>query len=303
MTQAAVPHGAGDGPGEKEPAGLDGERLPKLYSFQALEKDRDRTEQFVIKRHPFQRRLDPGRHDVDREHLAAQEIFERVNNENDGGDFQDPERHHRERIGDKELDERRHQHRQRREHVSHRVVRERDVVVEIEKNHRDRRQRDEGVNKPATAKNTEPVGEITHRLSQERVDLTFANIGGDLPFVFGRRDQIADQDREQIIIDHRAVVVAVESAASLFENRAPQKNRTGERDQSERRAQKIIPAINERVLEPDVEDGNVLVDPARAHAVTVIVVEKKARQKRQRARNCGRILLLLYLALFRVFGG
>jgi hypothetical protein len=51
----------------------------------------------------------------------------------------------------------------------------------------------------------------------------------------------------------------VESAASLFENRAPQKNRTGERDQSERRAQKIIPTINERVLEPDVEYGNVFV--------------------------------------------
>ncbi len=77
----------------------------------------------------------------------------------------------------------------------------------------------------------------------------------------------------------------MESAASLFENRAPQKNRTGERDQSERRAQKIIPAINERVLEPDVEDGNVLVHPARAHAVIAIVVTKRIRQKRQSFRH------------------
>ena len=54
----------------------------------------------------------------------------------------------------------------------------------------------------------------------------------------------------------------MESAAALFENRAPQKNGAGERDQTERRAQKIIPTINKSVLEPDVEDRNVLVDPA-----------------------------------------
>ena len=36
------------------------------------------------------------------------------------------------------------------------------------------------------------------------------------------------------------------------------------------RAQKIIPAIHERVLEPDVEDRNVFVDPTRAHAGNLI---------------------------------
>src|SRR5207245_7851625 len=86
-----------------------------------------------------------------------------------------------------------------------------------------------------------------------------------LPFGFGRRDQIADQDHEQIIINHRAVVVAVQAAAALFEDRAPKEHGAGERDQSEGRAQKIIPAIHERVLEPDVEDRNVLVDPGARH--------------------------------------
>src|SRR5207249_6561829 len=71
MAEAAVPHGAGDEPGEKEPAGLDGERLPKFRAAQALQENRDRTKQFVIKRHPFQRRLNSGRHDVDRKHLAS----------------------------------------------------------------------------------------------------------------------------------------------------------------------------------------------------------------------------------------
>jgi hypothetical protein len=32
-------------------------------------------------------------------------------------------------------------------------------------------------------------------LVSKRVDLAFANVGGDLPFVLGWRDEIADEDR------------------------------------------------------------------------------------------------------------
>ena len=88
----------------------------------------------------------------------------------------------------------------------------------------------------------------------------FADVGCDLPFVFGRRDQIADQDREQIVINHRAIVVAVQAAAALFEDCAPEKNCPGKRDQPEECAQKVIPSINKRVLEADVEDRDVLLN-------------------------------------------
>src|SRR4029077_9854145 len=71
--------------------------------------------------------------------------------------------------------------------------------------------------------------------------------------------------REQIIINHRAVIVAVQSAATLLEHSRPEKHGAGERDQPEHVAQEIIPAIHERVLEPDVKDGSVLRDSARAH--------------------------------------
>jgi len=128
---------------------LDRERLPKLHAFQAFEKNRHRTKQFIIERHPFQRRLNWSRHDVDWKHLAAKEIFERVNDENDGGNFQNPERHHRERVSDEELDERRHHCRTYRERVSQRIVRKGDVVMKIEEDERNRRQRDESVNEPA----------------------------------------------------------------------------------------------------------------------------------------------------------
>src|SRR5438067_1231338 len=76
MAQAAVPHHPRNQPGEKKPAGLDREGLPEFGAFQSFEKNRDRTKQFVIKRHPFQRRLNSRRHDIDRKHLPAEEIFE-----------------------------------------------------------------------------------------------------------------------------------------------------------------------------------------------------------------------------------
>jgi hypothetical protein len=45
--------------------------------------------------------------------LATEEVFEGINDENDGGDFQNPKRHHGEAVSDKELNKRSHEHRQR----------------------------------------------------------------------------------------------------------------------------------------------------------------------------------------------
>ena len=87
-----------------------------------------------------------------------------------------------------------------------------------------------------------------------------------MPFVFGGRDQITHQYREQIIIDHRAIIVTVQAAAAFFEDGAPEKNRAGKRNQPEERAQKIVPAVNKRILQPDIEDRDVLLNPAPAHA-------------------------------------
>ena len=122
-----------------------------------------------------------------------------------------------------------------------------------------------------------PVREITHRLGEQRIDLAFPNVGGYLPFVLCWDDQVADQNREQIIINHRAVIVAVQPAATLLEHGRPEKHGAGERYQPEQRAQEIIPAVHERVLEPDVKDGCVLSDPARGHA--------RARNSRNRNPN------------------
>src|SRR6266404_1895464 len=141
-------------------------------------------------------------------------------------------------------------------------------MAEVEKDERDGRKGDGRVNEAAAQENAETIREITHRLGQERIDLPFADVAGDLPFVLGRHDEIADEEREQIIIDHRAIVVTVQAAAAFVKNGAPKKDRAGEGNQTEEGAQEILPAIHERVLEPDVKDRNVLVDlrpRARAH--------------------------------------
>ncbi len=135
-----------------------------------------------------------------------------------------------------------------------------DVLAEINEDHRDWRQSDEAVNETATQKNAGAVREITHRLREQRIDLTFPNVSGDLKVVLCWDDQVADQNREQIIINHRAVIVAVQSAATLLEHGRPEKHGAGERYQREQCAQEIIPAVHERVLEPDVKDGSVLGD-------------------------------------------
>src|SRR5262249_46238518 len=67
-----------------------------------------------------------------------------------------------------------------------------------------------------------------------------------------------DQDGEQIIINHRAVVVAAHSATALLKNGPPEKDSADERNQTKDRAQEIIPAINERVLNPEIENSEVL---------------------------------------------
>src|SRR5450631_3636581 len=133
-------------------------------------------------------------------------------------------------------------------------------MTEVEKDERDRRQGDRGVNEACAEKNAEAIGEITHRLGQKRIDLALANIGGDLPFILGRRYQVAHQEREQVIINHRSVVVTVQAAAAFVKNGAPEKDGAGQWYQTEKRAQEIIPAVDERVLQPDIEDGDVLLD-------------------------------------------
>jgi hypothetical protein len=52
-------------------------------------------------------RAERGRQQVEREQMAAGEIFKREQDEDERGDFQHPERQHRHRVGDEKLQQRR----------------------------------------------------------------------------------------------------------------------------------------------------------------------------------------------------
>src|SRR4029450_3051331 len=90
-----------------------------------------------------------------------------------------------------------------------------------------------------------------------------ATLGAYSPVFFGVRDEIAHQKRQQKIINHRTVIVAVQLAAAFFEDGAPEKHRTCQGHQPEEGAQKVIPPIHTGVPQPDVKDRTVLV---RLHA-------------------------------------
>src|SRR6266446_1787835 len=130
-------------------------------------------------------------------------------------------------------------------------------MAEIKENHDDGRDRDCRENQTATQENAETVGEIADRLGQKGIDLAFADVRCNLPFIFCWRDQVRDDDRKQIIIDHRTIVVAVHPAAGFSKNRAPEKNGPREWNQSEDRTQEIIPPVNESVLQPEIENREV----------------------------------------------
>ena len=72
--------------------------------------------------------------------------------------------------------------------------------------------------------------------------------------------RLRNEQHEQVVIDHRAVVVAVQAAAAFLKNRAPEKDGSGQRNQTEQRAQKIVPAISERILDPEIKDREIFLE-------------------------------------------
>src|SRR5262245_3281110 len=101
--ETTFPHEVCPGPGEHEPAGLDRERLRESRALYPPKKNGDRGKQLIIKRQPLHHGVDCRGHDVDRKHLAAKKVFERIDDENDCRDLQDPKRHHRQAVSDKKL--------------------------------------------------------------------------------------------------------------------------------------------------------------------------------------------------------
>src|SRR5260370_37195033 len=94
-------------------------------------------------------------------------------------------------------------------------------MPEIKKDERDRRERDERVDESAAKKTAEPISEITHRLGEKRINLSFANVGRDLPFALGRRAQSAAEASAHVVIKCRPIPASSQAASTLFKHSAP----------------------------------------------------------------------------------
>ena len=125
--------------------------------------------------------------------------------------------------------------------------------------------RDDRVDQPPGSKQTEPVGQIIHRLQQELADVAVLDVGGNLPVVLVHRRQRVHNGYEQVIRGHLRERVARHFAARRLAgvNGAPEKNRGHERDQTEHRAEQKVHAVHQGVLNPDVDDVPVFAHEAR----------------------------------------
>jgi len=119
------------------------------------------------------------------------------------------------------------------------------------------------VKQPVAEVRGDAIKQIIHRLDEIGADSALTNFGRDLPFVFGRRDQVVEKDGHHEIEDHRREVVAGDRLPARVEYRAPDEDHSDERDDSEDRAQQKIPAIDEGVLQADVEELPIFQEAAR----------------------------------------
>ncbi len=105
---AAVPHEFCHDGGDEDPSGLDQDPLVEGGLVETFEEYGDGEIELVREDRIFGERSKGCGEEVEGEHVAAEEVFERVEKEDDGGDFEEPEREHGQRVGDEELDERCH---------------------------------------------------------------------------------------------------------------------------------------------------------------------------------------------------
>ena len=153
----------------------------------------------VVKRQRLHHPLERRRHDIERENLAAQEVLERVKQEDDRRDFENPKREHRERVGDEKLDESRHRHRNGEPEPRDRLCRQGDCMPEVKHHAHHRNDRRDRVKQPVAQKQADTVPEVIERLGEEGIDEAVADVRRDLPLVLGGRDEVVHHHRHHEI--------------------------------------------------------------------------------------------------------
>ena len=188
--------------------------------------------------------------------MAAGEIFEREQDENKRGNFQQPERQHGHGVGNKELQQRRQHERNHKGGQRRPAGRPNHIIPEAENKNRQRHTGHGDKRDAPGKKQAQPVPQIINRLEQELADVAFADVGGDLPVVLVHRRQHVHDGDEQVVKNHLRLGVTAERAPLPFPgvDGAPERQHGEQRDETEQRSRQVIDAIRQVVLNPDADD-------------------------------------------------
>jgi len=199
---------------------------------------------------------DRGRQQVEREEMAAGEIFEREQDENERGNFQHPERQHSHGVGNEKLQQRRQHERNHKRRQRLAAGRPDHIIPEAENKNRQRHAR-HGDERDAPGKEqAQPVPQVINRFEQELADVALTDVCGNLPVILVHRREYVHHGHEQVVKNHLRLAVAAEHAPLPFPrvNRAPKRQHGEQRNETEQRPRQVIDAIRQVVLDPDADD-------------------------------------------------
>src|ERR1019366_42744 len=138
---AAPPHEPRKNIGRNDPQKLDDQAAPQFRARRLAEINADGEIHLIRKRREKKNLFQHRRQNIERKQMAAGQIFKREQDEDEGGNFQEPERQHGHRVGDEKLQQRR-QHQRNGKHQERGEIDGRQDVLPKTKN--ENHQRDAG---------------------------------------------------------------------------------------------------------------------------------------------------------------
>src|SRR5258706_12024933 len=135
---APPPRKARDTVRHYHPSELDKQPAEQIGSDRFAHVDAHWKIKLIRKRGEIERLLDSPRQNVQREQMAAGDVFERKQNEDERGDFQHPKGQHCHRIRHEELEQRRQERRKKKKGQRSPVRRQHEISAEIKNEQRQR---------------------------------------------------------------------------------------------------------------------------------------------------------------------
>ncbi len=254
--ESAVPDEACDGEEGEDPERLEEDPVEKVGAGDASEVDADREEELVVEGGGAEGFGDPGGEEVEGEEVAAGDVFKGEHDEDEGGDFEDPEGEEGHGEGEEELEEGGQADGDQEPAEGGGVGWEDKVLALGEEEGGHREEGDAGVDEAAGGIEAEAVGEVIDGFEEELADGAFADVGGDLPIVLGDGGEGVDDGDEQVIGGHLGEGIGADGGvgALIGVDGAPEEEGGQEGDEAEGGAAEEIDPVGQGILNADIDD-------------------------------------------------